>query len=93
MAASPSPSTSHNWDAVAQCESGGNWSENTGNGYLWGLQFSASTWDANRGALPTTAYYLARGTAPARLEQIQVAETILEHSTWQTQWPRCGAYL
>src|SRR5438445_10057974 len=38
-----------NWDAVAQCESGGNWSINTGNGYYGGLQFSASTWLAYGG--------------------------------------------
>src|SRR4029453_7581735 len=38
-----------NWDAVAQCESGGNWSINTGNGYYGGLQFSRSTWKAYGG--------------------------------------------
>ena len=39
--ATPAVSTGgHNWDAVAQCESGGNWAENTGNGYYGGLQFS-----------------------------------------------------
>src|SRR6185312_5502175 len=41
----PAPvSSGHNWDAVAQCESGGNWSINTGNGYYGGLQFSSRTW-------------------------------------------------
>ena len=45
----PAP-TGHDWDAVAQCESGGNWSINTGNGYYGGLQFSQSTWDAFGGA-------------------------------------------
>ncbi len=39
-----------NWDAIAQCESGGNWGINTGNGYSGGLQFTASTWRANGGA-------------------------------------------
>ena len=39
-----------NWDAIAQCESGGNWSANTGNGYYGGLQFSQSTWEAYGGA-------------------------------------------
>ena len=38
--------SAHDWNAVAQCESGGNWSINTGNGYYGGLQFSASTWQA-----------------------------------------------
>ena len=39
-----------NWDAVAACESGGNWSINTGNGYYGGLQFTMGTWRANGGA-------------------------------------------
>ncbi len=54
-----------NWDAVAQCESGGNWSINSGNGYYGGLQFSPATWTANGGAgLPHQA---------SREEQIRVA--------------------
>ncbi len=43
-AGNASAATASEWDAVAQCESGGNWSINTGNGYYGGLQFSASTW-------------------------------------------------
>ena len=39
-----------NWDAIAACESGGNWSINTGNGYHGGLQFSLGTWRANGGS-------------------------------------------
>ncbi|WP_175401518.1 transglycosylase family protein, partial [Mycobacterium malmoense] len=39
-----------NWDAIAQCESGGNWSINTGNGFSGGLQFTPSTWHANGGS-------------------------------------------
>ncbi|MFZ3393895.1 transglycosylase family protein [Rhodococcus sp. 105337] len=74
----------HNWDAVAQCESGGNWSINTGNGYYGGLQFSQSTWEANGGTgMPHQA---------TKEEQIRVAE-----NTLQTQgpgaWPVCGQYL
>lgn len=38
-----------NWDAIAQCESGGNWSSNTGNGAYGGLQFKPATWNANGG--------------------------------------------
>src|ERR1700739_1593330 len=37
------------WDAVAQCESGGNWRADTGNGFYGGLQFKQSTWDENGG--------------------------------------------
>src|ERR1700712_2760044 len=45
-----------NWDAVAQCESGGNWHANTGNGFYGGLQFKPSTWAANGGTgKPATA--------------------------------------
>src|SRR3954471_24843455 len=42
-------STTHNWTGVAQCESGGDWNINTGNGYFGGLQFSQGTWAAFRG--------------------------------------------
>lgn len=71
-----------NWDAIAECESGGNWSINTGNGYYGGLQFSQSTWEANGGTgNPANA---------SREEQIRVANNVL-----QTQgigaWPVCGA--
>lgn len=71
-----------NWDAVAQCESGGNWSINTGNGYYGGLQFTQSTWTANGGTgNPANA---------SRDQQIAVAENVL-----RTQgigaWPVCGA--
>ena len=70
-----------NWDAVAACESGGNWAINTGNGYYGGLQFSMGTWQSNGGSgAPHTA---------SREEQIRVAE-----NTLATQgigaWPSCG---
>jgi hypothetical protein len=69
------------WDAVAACESGGNWGIATGNGYYGGLQFSMGTWHANGGSgSPHNA---------SREEQIRVAENVL-----QTQgigaWPTCG---
>jgi len=70
-----------NWDAIAACESGGNWGINTGNGYSGGLQFTPSTWRANGGwGSPNGA---------SREEQIRVAENVL-----RTQgigaWPVCG---
>jgi len=70
-----------NWDAVAACESGGNWAINTGNGYYGGLQFALGTWHGNGGSgMPHNA---------SRGEQIRVAENVL-----QTQgigaWPVCG---
>lgn len=49
MAAQATAATDGEWDQVARCESGGNWSINTGNGYLGGLQFTQSTWAAHGG--------------------------------------------
>ncbi|MFE7749835.1 transglycosylase family protein [Streptomyces sp. NPDC057428] len=61
------------WDAVAQCESGGNWSINTGNGYYGGLQFSASSWAAAGGT-----QYAARADLATKDQQIAVAEKLLD---------------
>lgn len=70
-----------NWDAVAQCESGGNWAINTGNGYYGGLQFTLGTWHGNGGnGLPHQA---------SRDEQIRVAENVLR-SQGIGAWPVCG---
>jgi hypothetical protein len=70
-----------NWDAVATCESGGNWSINTGNGYHGGLQFTIGTWRANGGAgMPEHA---------SREEQIRVAENV-KASQGIGAWPVCG---
>jgi len=59
------------WDRIAQCESGGNWSINTGNGYYGGLQFDSGTWLANGGG-----QYAARADLATRLEQIAVANKV-----------------
>lgn len=75
---------SGNWDAVAQCESGGNWAINTGNGYYGGLQFSQSTWEAYGG----TGY----AHNASREEQIRVAENVLA-GQGPGAWPACGQYL
>ncbi|MGK8500965.1 transglycosylase family protein [Nocardia asiatica] len=74
----------HDWDGVAQCESGGNWGINTGNGYYGGLQFSQSTWAANGG----------KGSAhtASKEEQIRVAENVLA-TQGPGAWPTCGKYL
>ncbi|GFG76172.1 transglycosylase family protein [Mycobacterium botniense] len=69
------------WDAVAQCESGGNWSANTGNGRYGGLQFKQSTWEANGGVgSPADA---------SREQQIAVAERVLA-TQGPEAWPKCG---
>ena len=70
-----------NWDAVAQCESGGNWAINTGNGYYGGLQFTIGTWRSNGGS---GSPHMA-----SRDEQIRVAENVLR-SQGRGAWPVCG---
>ncbi|MEB4209653.1 transglycosylase family protein, partial [Mycobacterium sp. 94-17] len=70
-----------NWDAIAQCESGGNWGISTGNGYSGGLQFTPSTWRANGGS--------GSPSGASRDEQIRVAENVL-HSQGIGAWPVCG---
>lgn len=70
-----------NWDAVAACESGGNWHIATGNGYYGGLQFTLGTWRSNGGAgMPNHA---------SREEQIRVAENVLRNQGIGA-WPVCG---
>jgi hypothetical protein len=70
-----------NWDAIAGCESGGNWAISTGNGYAGGLQFTSSTWHSNGGA--------GSPNGASREEQIRVAENVL-HSQGIGAWPVCG---
>jgi LysM repeat protein len=65
------------WDAVAQCESSGNWSINTGNGYYGGLQFSQSTWNAFGGQ-----EYAARADLATKEQQIAIAEKTLAGQGW-----------
>ncbi|WP_107400439.1 transglycosylase family protein [Streptomyces africanus] len=73
------------WDKVAKCESGGNWSINTGNGYYGGLQFSQSTWASFGGTR-----YAARADLAAKAQQIAVAEKVLAVQG-PGAWPVCGA--
>ncbi|SMC81907.1 transglycosylase family protein [Lentzea albidocapillata] len=69
------------WDRIAQCESGNNWSTNTGNGYYGGLQFSQSTWQANGGS--------GHAHQASREEQIRVAENVLR-TQGLGAWGVCG---
>ena len=72
------------WDKLAQCESGGNWSINTGNGYYGGLQFSLSTWRAYGGSgYPHKA---------SREEQIRIAKKLQAAAGWGS-WPACSSKL
>lgn len=69
------------WDALAQCESSGNWSINTGNGFSGGLQFTPSTWKAFGGT--------GKAHNASRAEQIRVAENVLDAQGWKA-WPSCS---
>lgn len=75
------------WDQLAQCEAGGNWSVNTGNGYYGGLQFNAGTWASNGGAQYASSAHLA-----TREQQIAVAEKVRAGRGF-APWPACAAKL
>jgi hypothetical protein len=72
------------WDAVAACESGGNWAINTGNGFYGGLQFSASTWNAYGGTR-----YAPRANLASKAAQIAIAKRVLA-GQGPGAWPTCG---
>ncbi|MDN6329278.1 MAG: transglycosylase family protein, partial [Brachybacterium sp.] len=75
------------WDEVAACESGGDWSINTGNGYYGGLQFSQSTWEGFGGT-----EYAASADQASKSQQIAVAERVLAEQG-AGAWPNCGSSL
>ncbi|MEU3661313.1 transglycosylase family protein [Streptomyces sp. NPDC032940] len=70
-AAAPAHLRATDWDAIAQCESSGNWHANTGNGHYGGLQFKQSSWEAAGGLK-----YAPRADLATRKEQIKVAERL-----------------
>ncbi|MFI0235909.1 peptidoglycan DD-metalloendopeptidase family protein [Streptomyces sp. NPDC016845] len=72
------------WNKVAACESSGNWSINTGNGYYGGLQFTGSTWAAYGGTA-----YAARADLATRDQQVAIAEKVLK-GQGPGAWPACG---
>ena len=75
------------WNRLAMCESGGDWSINTGNGYYGGLQFYQPTWESFGGLA-----YAPRAHRATRREQIAVAERVLARQGWGA-WPACSARL
>lgn len=81
MATATANADSVNWDAIAECESGGNWNINSGNGHYGGLQFKQATWNSNGGR--------GNPAAAPRAEQIRVAENVLR-SQGLKAWPKCG---
>ncbi len=80
-------SVSASWAALAKCESGGNWSINTGNGYYGGLQFSASSWLGAGGGKYAPLPHLA---SPS--EQVATAEKLRANGGWG-HWPHCSSKL
>jgi LysM repeat protein len=80
----PAPVSSINWDAVAQCESGGDWSIDTGNGFYGGLQFTKSTWLSYGGGK-----YAAYANEATENEQKTIANKVLKGQGIGA-WPVCG---
>jgi LysM repeat protein len=86
-AGNASAASTSEWDTVAQCESGGNWAINTGNGYYGGLQFSPSTWAAYGGTS-----YASTADQASKSQQIAVGEKVLA-AQGKGAWPTCGTGL
>ena len=84
IATSSSAQASTVWDRLANCESGGNWSINTGNGFYGGLQFSYTTWNAFGGQR-----YAGRADLATKGEQITVAKRVLQ-AQGPGAWPHCS---
>ncbi len=87
LAGNASAAPDSDWDRLAQCEAGGNWGINNGNGFQGGLQFSPSTWKAHGGG-----EYAANANQATREQQIAVAEKVLASQGWGA-WPSCSANL
>jgi LysM repeat protein len=85
--ASPASAATSSWDRLAQCESGQNWSINTGNGYYGGLQFADGTWDGWGGEK-----YASRADLASKAEQIVIAAKLVDNSGWRS-WPGCTSKL
>lgn len=87
LAAHAGAATDREWDLVSYCESGGNWSINTGNGYQGGLQFAPATWSAYGGG-----QFAPEAQRATKEQQIAVAERVLA-GEGRGAWPVCGGPL
>jgi hypothetical protein len=84
LLATSDPNNDSTWDTLAQCESGGNWGDNTGNGYYGGLQFSVAAWQSVGGSgMPSDA---------SRTEQITRGK-MLEAARGWAPWGACSRAL
>ena len=86
-ASAPAAASGGVWDRLAQCESGGNWSINTGNGYYGGIQFNQQTWAAYGGTK-----YASRADLATREQQIDIAKKVQANQGWGA-WPSCTSQL
>ena len=86
-ASAPAAASGGVWDRLAQCESGGNWSINTGNGYYGGIQFNQQTWAAYGGTK-----YASRADLATREQQIDIAKKVQANQGWGA-WPACTSKL
>lgn len=82
--AGPDPDDPATWDRLAQCESGGNWQANTGNGYYGGLQFDLETWRGLGGS--------GKPHEHPRAVQIDMGQRLQARQGW-APWPRCSRQL
>jgi hypothetical protein len=83
----PPVSNGSTWDALSQCEAGGNWAINTGNGFYGGVQFDQNTWERSGGLR-----YAPRADLATREEQITIAEVTRARQGWGA-WPTCSGRL
>lgn len=85
IAATPASAAEYNpnWDMLAECESSGDWSINTGNGFYGGVQFTKSTWDAYGGS-----QYASYPNEASKSQQIEIAEKVLQ-GQGPGAWPAC----
>jgi hypothetical protein len=86
--ADPAPANADTRDRLAQCESGGNWAINSGNGYYGGVQFDAATWKAYGGD-----QYAPSAAEALRDQQIAVAEKVRADRRGFSAWPACSKKL
>jgi hypothetical protein len=86
--AAPAPANADTWDRLAQCESGGNWAINSGNGFYGGVQFDAATSKAYGGN-----QYAPSAAEALRDQQIAVAEKVRADRRGFSAWPACSKKL
>ena len=84
-ASPPGTVNEEDWELLAQCESNGDWSINTGNGYHGGVQFAAGTWTGHGGDK-----YAPTADKATKEEQMEIANKVLKGQGWGA-WPACTA--